>query len=235
MCELEESAKVPCILSVETPRRPLVVRALGRAWRAMDGLVLRRRLAGFGPWSYIQRPRFIVGGRAIHIGTGVQIWRFARIEAFPSSTGEPVITIGNGTVIQPYVHIGAVRSVDIGSQVLIASGVYITDHDHDWRNPAEPAMSNRRVIACPVKICDRVWIGEGVAILKGTTIGEGSIVGAGSVVTRDIPACSVAVGAPARVVKRYEWGTSTWVKCNEDASPALGQSSGRSSAVFPML
>ena len=53
----------------------------------------------------------------------------------------------------------------------------------------------------PIKICDDVWIGMNVIILKGVTVGEGAIVGAGSVVTKDVPAWTVVAGNPARVVK----------------------------------
>ena len=53
-------------------------------------------------------------------------------------------------------------------------------------------------------ICDDVWIGGNVTILPGVTIGEGAVIGAGAVVTQDVPARSLAVGAPARVVRTLE-------------------------------
>jgi maltose O-acetyltransferase len=46
-----------------------------------------------------------------------------------------------------------------------------------------------------------VWLGGGVIVLPGVTIGENSVIGAGSVVTKDVPANSVAVGNPARVIR----------------------------------
>ena len=68
-----------------------------------------------------------------------------------------------------------------------------------------------RVLASPVEIGANVWLGERVCVLRGVTIGEGSIVGAGSVVTKDIPPRSIAVGAPARVIRRWDEAAHRWV------------------------
>ena len=60
----------------------------------------------------------------------------------------------------------------------------------------------RRTSALPVMIEDGCWIGGGVIILPGVTIGQKSVIGAGSVVTKDIPANSLAVGNPCRVIRK---------------------------------
>ena len=56
----------------------------------------------------------------------------------------------------------------------------------------------------PITVEDNVWFGGGVTVLPGVTIGENSVIGAGAVVTRDIPANSVAVGNPAKVIKTID-------------------------------
>jgi lipopolysaccharide O-acetyltransferase len=58
---------------------------------------------------------------------------------------------------------------------------------------------------------DSLWIGEHVVILPGVRIGEYSVIGANSVVTESVPARSVAVGAPARVVRRWSDERGSWV------------------------
>lgn len=180
---------------------------LARAWRRWRW---QRRVAALGARSELIPPAWIEGGKSVAIGCDVRIWRFARIEAFNAQPGIIRVDIGDGTVIQPFMHIGAALSVRIGKGCLFASHVYITDHDHDFSDPMEPVISNNRVVASPVSIGDYVWLGERVMVLKGVSIGERSVVGAGSVVTRDVPPMSIAVGSPARVVRRWNQLAGTW-------------------------
>lgn len=55
-----------------------------------------------------------------------------------------------------------------------------------------------------VHIGNNVWIGQNACIMPGVTIADGAIIAANSVVTHDIPAYSVAAGAPAKVIKHIE-------------------------------
>jgi len=108
------------------------------------------------------------------------------------------------------------KSMKIGSNVLFASNVFISDHTHgnySGKNQSSPFQApNDREITCQdVEIGDRVWIGENVAILMGVSIGESSIIGANSVVTKNIPAFSIAVGSPARVIKAWDKSIEQWV------------------------
>ncbi len=109
-----------------------------------------------------------------------------------------------------YAHIGAAESGRIGRGVSIASSVYISDHDHDWCDPGEPAILNERLRTAAVEIGDFVWLGERAIVLKGVTIGAYSVIGAGSIVTRDVPPYTLAVGAPARVIRRYDHERRLW-------------------------
>lgn len=192
-------------------------RALKSISRRLSAIRWRMKMASFGEGSYIQGPNWVVNPSAIEIGQRVSIWRHARIEAICSKNNAGItrLKIGDGTAIQPYVHIGAAHQVTLGKHVMIASSVYITDHDHDLSDPMDPPSINSRLLTSPVHIGDYTWLGEKVMVLKGVTIGERSVIGAGSVVTRDIPPLSIAIGSPAKVIRRYDQDAGRWLPCGQ--------------------
>jgi lipopolysaccharide O-acetyltransferase len=192
------------------PRPNILWRLVRHAWRTTDAIFLRARFASFGKGSFVQRPRTIFGAERVALGNRVQIWWGSRIDAVPGGGDGPVVTIGDGTEIQPNVHIAAAEGVVIGHHVLIASGVYITDHDHDISDPDNDVVHNHTLVTSPVRIGDFVWLGERAMVLKGVSVGDHSVIGAGSVVTRDVPAYAIAAGVPARVIRQFDRETRTW-------------------------
>ena len=114
-----------------------------------------------------------------------------------------VLTIGRNVQINDFCHIGCADSVTIEDDALIASRVFITDHDHYVGDVGTPP-NNGKLVSAPVSIGKRVWIGEGVAILKGVTIGDDVIIGANSVVTRSFPSSVVLGGVPAKVIRHRQ-------------------------------
>jgi len=102
--------------------------------------------------------------------------------------------------IGDYVLIWGGGGVEIGEGVLIAAHSVITSEGHD---PNADSFRNSS-LSGKVTIGDNVWLGAGVYVMPGVTIGENCIVGAGSIVTKDIPANSVAIGNPAKVIKSRE-------------------------------
>lgn len=141
-----------------------------------------------------------------------------RIDAFASDgDSKTIINIGKNVQLNDYVHIAAVEQLTIADNVLIASKVFITDHNHgsysgDIQDSPLSIPKDRPLYSSPVLIEQNVWIGEFVCVLPGVTIGEGSIIGAMSVVNKDIPPYSIAVGSPAKVVKKYDFELENWVK-----------------------
>lgn len=183
----------------------------------------------------IRRPFYLRGGRNVDFGRRITIGRGARIEAYGSGK-EASIVFGDDVQLNDHVHIAGGLKVSIGDRALIASRVFISDHNHgaygdgDWTmSPAwgrsgvagldgtakahsapDVPPADRPLVMAPVTIGNDVWLGQGVCVLPGVTIGAGSVVGANAVVTIDIPPGSVAVGVPARVVRRWD-AVNGWV------------------------
>lgn len=175
----------------------------------------------FAKCRIIRFPIYIRGRRFISFNDGFTSGRFCRIEAHIKKDDgniiyeEPIISFGKNVEINDYVHIAAIESVIIEDNVLIASRVFISDHDHgsykgpDCDNPTlEPR--GRKLHSEKVLIKKNAWIGEGVCILKGVTIGEGCIVGANSVVTRSVENFSIVAGIPAKVIKKFDLKNNVW-------------------------
>ena len=165
----------------------------------------------------IRFPIRIRGKKLISVGKGFVTGFNCRIDAFTESNKKLVIEIGNNVQINDNVHIGAIESITIGDNVLIASKVFITDHNHgdysgDKQDSPKVIPQERFEYSKSVNIERNVWLGEFVAVLPGVTIGEGSVIGAMSVVSRNIPPFSIAVGSPARVIKKYNFETNKWEK-----------------------
>lgn len=121
----------------------------------------------------------------------------------------PVVQIGNRCLIGRGSGIVGHLSISIGNDVWTGHHVYITDQNHDYRDVTIP-ISQQSQPERPVVIGDGSWIGHGAVILPGARIGKHVVIGANSVVTGTIPDFSVAVGSPARVIRRYEESTG-WV------------------------
>jgi len=91
--------------------------------------------------------------------------------------------------------------VTIGDRVLFATGVSLITATH------ETSLKSRREgveYAEPIEIGDDCWLGANVTVLPGVKIGKGCTIGAGAVVSKDIPDYSVAVGVPAKVIKKVD-------------------------------
>ncbi len=117
---------------------------------------------------------------------------------------QPMLEIGDHTVISHQCRFLIGRRVTIGRHCLIASTSSLFDTDGYRTDPVErlgglpPGVDE----AQPIVVEDNVWIGTGAFILKGVRIGTGSVVAAGSVVTKDVPPNVIVAGNPARVVKQ---------------------------------
>jgi len=115
---------------------------------------------------------------------------------------DPVVSIGDRTLIGRGSHIVGHFCIEIGDDIQTGPYVYITDQNHVYSDPDVP-IGAQWPVESSVHIGSGSWLGTGVIVLPGSHIGRNVAVGAGSVVTGTLPDHCVAVGSPAKVVKRY--------------------------------
>lgn len=159
------------------------------------------------------RPTTIFNERYISIGDNTLIGPGVALSAGMVPGQEcitnPVVTIGDRCLIGKGSGIVGHFSITIGNDVWTGHHVYITDQNHGYEDVTRP-ISEQSQPERAVSIGNGSWLGHGSIVLPGVTIGEHVVVGANSVVTKDIPSFSVAVGSPARVIRRYVDGDG-WV------------------------
>jgi acetyltransferase-like isoleucine patch superfamily enzyme len=133
---------------------------------------------------------------AIVLGNNLLIARNTILSCNDSSirTGN-LLSIGASCIISSRSHIS------IGSNVQIGAGSQLMAGTHSADDPEMPSLLQPRV-SKGITVEDNVWIGNGTIILDGVTVGRNSIVGAGSVVSKDVPAYTVVLGNPARVIQK---------------------------------
>jgi acetyltransferase-like isoleucine patch superfamily enzyme len=129
-------------------------------------------------------------GRSVWIGEGCAL-----------RCHEGSFRLGDRVVMGGYNTLHAYLDLDVGEDCIFADWIYVTDFDHRYRNVDTP-IQKQGLVYSPVRIGRDCWVGTKVSVLRGASVGEGSVLGAHAVVRGDVPAYSVAVGAPARVVKR---------------------------------
>jgi maltose O-acetyltransferase len=134
--------------------------------------ILEELLGHLGEEAHIRAPLYVDYGTYLRVGARTFInYNLTALDAAPIVIGE---------------------DCQIGPNVQLLTPVH----------PVEPQPRKDRLeSARPIAIGDNVWLGGGAIVCPGVTIGDGSVIGAGAVVTRDVPARSLAVGSPARVIR----------------------------------
>lgn len=178
--------------------------------------IIRTKLL-FKDARIIRFPIDVRGRKYIDVSEGFTTGPGCRLEAYPVNN-KKTLFIGRNVQINDYVHITAMENVQIGNNVLMASKIYISDCSHgsysgdSYDSNPNSSPIDRPLFSKPVIIEDNVWLGEFVSVLPGVTIGKGSIIGANSVVSKSIPKNVIAVGSPARPIKKFNFETQKWEK-----------------------
>ena len=160
-------------------------------------------------------------GACIRPRTRMDVVPWNKFELGADSTIEDFSAINNGVgpvIIGDRTKIGLsntiIGPVTIGNDIRLAQNITLSGLNHNYTDVNLP-IHVQGVSTAPIVIEDETWIGANVVVLAGVTIGKHCIIAAGSVVTKNVPSYSVAVGNPARVLKKYNNETSTWKKTKD--------------------
>lgn len=179
----------------------------------MYSLLVRSDFGSFGSKCLIVCPFISFNPGGIHLDDNVTVNAGSWLDCIREYEGETFqsrLDIGDGTYIGNRAHIMACSHMKIGRNVITGDGVYITDNLHGYADIHRPIMPQPLVLPGPVTIEDEVWLGEGVCVMPNVTVGKHCVVGSNAVVTKSIPPYSVAVGVPAKVIRRYSAESGTW-------------------------
>ena len=188
----------------------LLTRILSRLYRTLFASFYKGLFQKLGSGTAMFRPFRVDGGNGISIGSKTVFQRGAWLYCCGIDGQSASLTIGAGCVFGYNNHITAVRNVEIGDNVLTANNVYISDNLHGYEDTTKPIMHQPVRFKRAVVLGDGCWIGENACII-GARIGKNSVIGANAVVTCDIPDYSVAVGAPAKVIKQFDPHLKKWI------------------------
>ncbi len=174
-------------------------------------LTNRKSFNYFGKNACVLNPLKVDGLESITISDFVTVHEGTWLAAKPLTGSKAELIIEEGAVLGHYNHIYATQSIIIGKNVLTADKVYISDNLHNYENVDIPVLKQGIKQCQTVEIGEGSWLGENVCVI-GSSIGKHCIIGANSVVTHNIPDFSLAVGAPAKVIKRFDFQLKKWTK-----------------------
>jgi len=210
--ELDRSVPLSLLLAVMLRRGVWLLRGM------LKGLVLQRRLAivfmadgvnlrgasliRFGKGVTLERGVTMDGTmrNGIVLGDHVKIGPYSTLLGAPISNLGEGITIGANSAVDAYSFIGSSGPVTVGENVIMGQHVCFHPENHNFDRTDIP-IKDQGTVRIGITLEDDVWVGANVTFLDGAYVGRGSVIGAGSLVRGRIPPYSIAVGAPAKVIR----------------------------------
>ncbi len=158
-------------------------------------------------WIYIGKQTKIVNPKHVHLSDGVQIAPYCLICPHQDAN----IFLEKNVTIGMFSRVACINEIKFGSDIITGPNVFISDYNHKYTNVDLPISKQGNTgFGNKVYIGDETWIGTNVIICGNVKIGKHVVIGAGSFVNKDIPDYCVAVGNPAKVIKKYNFDKRIW-------------------------
>lgn len=176
------------------------------------------RLKGLKKGGAIDSGLYAHNLKYVSIGKNIKLKRNWRIECYPrfgSLQLSPQLSIGDNVIINYGFTAFVADKIEIGSNCIFAANVTLISENHGINPESEKPYHSQNLTTGPIFIGEGCWLGQNVCVLPGVHIGNKCIVGTNAVVNEDIPDNSIAVGIPAKVVKRYNFDKHKWERMNK--------------------
>lgn len=215
-------------LLLDGPVRRVLANAVHTSRRLVEwygavapGTRAAERFGSFGPGSCIAFPAAtLYGVGSIHLGRDTLVGRGCTLTVGYGDGRElPArgLVLGDRCVVGARSTLTAHASIELGDDVWLGQGVFVSDASHGYQDPDVP-IGRQMGTHQPVVVGSGSWVGHHAVLLPGTRLGRHVVVAAGSVVRGDVPDHSIVAGVPARVVRTYEPGLG-WVAGSGDVRP----------------
>jgi acetyltransferase-like isoleucine patch superfamily enzyme len=190
-------------------------RAKGRVAQVKNRLRSLAADKSVGRHTFIDPTVHVTGWRAIRVGHHTMIGGGSWLNVNNRALDEKQIVIGNNCYVGFRNFFTSGRLIELGDYVMTGVDCKFLGSDHVMKDPYAPYITTGTTHDSVMRIGDNVWLGAGVAVLGSVDIGRGSVIGAGALVTKSIPPFSVAIGNPARVVRRFDFARGAWIPAAE--------------------
>lgn len=195
-----------------------------RRWSARQAAEMREVFRQqCGPETYLDPTVQVLGCANVRIGGHTILSEGCWLNVNAREPGAVGIVIGNNCFLGRRNFLSSGARIEIGDYCLTGVDCHFLGADHVFDSPFVPYMVSGVTDGGEIRVGTNCWLGASVTVLKGVSIGFGCVIGAGAVVTADIPPFSVAVGNPARIVRRFDAGRVAWVPTDEFSTEAERQ------------
>lgn len=171
-------------------------------------------------FKYVIINPILITPKFISLGRNVFIRNNARIEGvseYAKILYNPEIIIDDNVSIEQNLHLTCAKKIFIGKNTAIAANVTITDIHHPYLDIKVP-IEKQMIETNPVCVGEECKIYNNVVILPGTIIGKHCTIGANSVISGVFPDYCVAVGSPAKIIKRYSFDKKNWLNTDSQGN-----------------